>query len=168
MSLGLNIYKMYMWVSQCFLCFKEWYFTAHFADWLMICNVLFVRVAVLCLRENDYCYNSRNPLGSHQQKIRQLQIMGYKVVEVSIIWNHVRHRTCKYGINARNYVSGFNPCPARFFYLNFQPLEVVSHYRDPQLQVVKNYSYLFNLWPYIYKSWCLNSHFTPNNTDRIG
>ena len=29
-------------------------------------------------------------------------------------------------------------------YLNFHPLEVVSHYRDPQLQVDENYSYLFN------------------------
>ena len=29
--------------------------------------------------------------------------------------------------------------------LNFHPLEVVSRYRDPQLQVVINYSYSFNL-----------------------
>ena len=29
--------------------------------------------------------------------------------------------------------------------LNFQPLEVVSRYRDPQPQVVENYSYLFIL-----------------------
>ena len=31
------------------------------------------------------------------------------------------------------------------FYLNFQSLEVVSRYRDPQLQVAEKYSYLFNL-----------------------
>ena len=30
--------------------------------------------------------------------------------------------------------------------LNFQPLEVVSRYRDPQPLVVENYSYLFNIW----------------------
>ena len=30
-------------------------------------------------------------------------------------------------------------------YLNFPPLEVVSLYRDLQLQVGGNYSYLFNL-----------------------
>ena len=30
-------------------------------------------------------------------------------------------------------------------YLNFHPLEVVSRYRDPQLQVGGNYSYLLNL-----------------------
>ena len=36
--------------------------------------------------------------------------------------------------------------------LNFHPLEVVARYRDPQLQVGKNYSYLFNLRPTIGKS----------------
>ena len=35
--------------------------------------------------------------------------------------------------------------PAELIYLNFQPLEAVSRYRDPQPQVVENYSYLFNL-----------------------
>ena len=53
-------------------------------------------------------------------------------------------------------------------YFNFQPLEVVSRYRDPQLQVVENCSYLFNLRPKIYKSSRLNSDFTPNNNDLIG
>ena len=38
-----------------------------------------------------------------------------------------------------------NPYPAKLLYLNFHPLEVVSRYRDPQLQVAENYSYLFNL-----------------------
>ena len=31
--------------------------------------------------------------------------------------------------------------------INFYPLEVVSRYRDPQLQVGKNYSYMFALGP---------------------
>ena len=31
--------------------------------------------------------------------------------------------------------------PVKLIYLNFQPLEVVSRYRDPQPQVVENYSY---------------------------
>ena len=35
-----------------------------------------------------------------------------------------------------------NSYPAKLIYLNFQPLEVVSRYRDPQPQVVENYSYL--------------------------
>ena len=39
----------------------------------------------------------------------------------------------------------FNSHPAELIYLNFQPLEVVSRYHDPQPQVVENYSYLFNL-----------------------
>ena len=38
-----------------------------------------------------------------------------------------------------------NPYPAELIYLNFHPLEVVSGYRDPQLQVAENYSHLFNL-----------------------
>ena len=37
-----------------------------------------------------------------------------------------------------------NPYPVKFFYLNFQPLEVVSRYRDPQLEVAENCLYLFN------------------------
>ena len=35
----------------------------------------------------------------------------------------------------------FNPYPAGVIYLNFQPLEVVSRYRDPQLQMGENYAY---------------------------
>ena len=37
--------------------------------------------------------------------------------------------------------------------VNFHPLEVVSRYRDPQLQVGENYSYKFNLRPNIRKSY---------------
>ena len=32
-----------------------------------------------------------------------------------------------------------NPYPAKLNYLNFQPLEAASRYRDPQLQVAENY-----------------------------
>ena len=39
----------------------------------------------------------------------------------------------------------FNPLAAKVSGLNFQQLEAVSRYRDPQLQVVENYSYLFDL-----------------------
>ena len=35
-----------------------------------------------------------------------------------------------------------NPYPTQLIYSNFQPLEVVSRYRDPQFQVAENY-YLF-------------------------
>ena len=34
----------------------------------------------------------------------------------------------------------FNPLAAKLFNLNFYPLEVVSRWRDPQLQVSENYS----------------------------
>ena len=37
----------------------------------------------------------------------------------------------------RSYIQ-FNPYTARVIYLNFQPLEVVSRYRDPQPQVAEN------------------------------
>ena len=36
-----------------------------------------------------------------------------------------------------------NPFPAKLSYLNFHPLEVVSRYRDPQLQVGENFPYFF-------------------------
>ena len=36
---------------------------------------------------------------------------------------------------------------------------------DPQLQVGEKYSYLFDLKPNIFKSWCLNTHFMLNNCD---
>ena len=38
-----------------------------------------------------------------------------------------------------------NPCSAKLIYLIFQPLEVVSRYRDPQPQVNENYSSTFCL-----------------------
>ena len=33
-----------------------------------------------------------------------------------------------------------NPLTAKLFNLNFHPLEIVSRWRDPQLQVSENYS----------------------------
>ena len=41
----------------------------------------------------------------------------------------------------------FNPFPAELSYLNFHPLQVVSRYRDPQLQAGENYVYLLNFRP---------------------
>ena len=43
------------------------------------------------------------------------------------------------------------PYPPKWIYLNFHPHEVVSRYRDPQPQVVKNYANFFNLRINIYK-----------------
>ena len=61
-----------------------------------------------------------------------------------------------------------NPFPAKLSYLNFHPLKVVSRYREPQLQVGENYSYLFNLRSNICKYWCLDTDFISNNSDLIG
>ena len=43
----------------------------------------------------------------------------------------------------------FNIYPVKSSHLNFHPLEVVSRWREPQLQAGENYSYLFNLRPKI-------------------
>ena len=48
-------------------------------------------------------------------------------------------------INVLNEINAFwslgvNPLTAKLFNLNFQSLEVVSRWRDPQLQVMENYS----------------------------
>ena len=75
-----------------------------------------------------------------------------------------------YGFRYNNWVYTclFNPCSAKLNNLNFHPLEVVSRYRDPQLQVGENYSYLFILRPNICKSWFLSSHFILNISDLVG
>ena len=44
----------------------------------------------------------------------------------------------------------FNPLAAKLFNWNFHPLEVVIRWRDPQLQVTKNYLY-FNSVYSVYK-----------------
>ena len=47
-------------------------------------------------------------------------------------------------VNDNNYndenIDDNNPYP-KIIYLNFQPIEVVSRYCDPQPQLVENYSY---------------------------
>ena len=60
-----------------------------------------------------------------------------------------------------------NPCSVTKNNLNFHPLEVVSRYRDPQLQVGENYSCLFNLIANISKSLGLSAHFIHNSSDWI-
>ena len=52
---------------------------------------------------------------------------------------------CDFSLFLNADTKGFNLYPAELIYLNFQPLEVVSRYRDTQLQVPENYSYSFNL-----------------------
>ena len=52
-----------------------------------------------------------------------------------------------------------NPLTAKLFNLNFHPLEVVSRWRDPQLQVSENYSDLTKWGSTLSKSCWLMSHF---------
>ena len=67
-------------------------------------------------------------------------------------WSYDQQKTCLVSQPGRNstwYISRSGRLmPAlltlELIYLNFQPLEVVSRYRDPQLQVAENYPYLFN------------------------
>ena len=63
-----------------------------------------------------------------------------------------------------NYV---NPYPAKLMYLIFHQLEFVSRYRDPQLQVAENYSYLFDLCTNICKFSCSHTHFILNNSHLV-
>ena len=58
-----------------------------------------------------------------------------------------------------------NPYPVKLIYLNFHPPEVVARYRDPQLQVGENYSYLFILSTAICQFWCSDTYFIANNSD---
>ena len=56
----------------------------------------------------------------------------------------------------------FNPLTAKLFNLNFHPLEVVSHWRDPQIQVSENYSDLTKWRSTLFKYCWLMSHFIFN------
>ena len=79
------------------------------------------------------------------------------------IWSAVI--TMYVGINlvsARLSIGYFNSLPAKISYLNFHLLEVVGRYRDPQLQVGENYSYLFRFRPNV----CMIiKHLKPHNCD---
>ena len=58
--------------------------------------------------------------------------------------------------------ANLNPSTAKLFNLNFHPLEVVSRWRDPQLQVSENYSDLTKWRSTLFKSCWLMSHFIFN------
>ena len=59
-------------------------------------------------------------------------------------------------------VQPLNPLTAKLFNLNFHPLEVVSRWRDPQLQVSENYSDLTKWRSTVFKYCWLMSHFIFN------
>ena len=71
----------------------------------------------------------------------------YKYFTLSVRGSTLEGRLSKFGTRAERvevYIVVFSRNPL-LFYLNFQPLEVVSRYCDTQLQVAENYSYLVNL-----------------------
>ena len=53
----------------------------------------------------------------------------------------------------------FNPLTTKLFSFNFHPLDVVSRWRDPQLQVSENYSDLTKGRSTVFKYCWLMSHF---------
>ena len=57
---------------------------------------------------------------------------------------HMFYDTSSQGVYSLFYTS-MNPSNTKLNELNFHSLEVVSRYRDTQLQVKENYAYLFNL-----------------------
>ena len=52
----------------------------------------------------------------------------------------------------------FEPYPSKSIYFNFHPLEVVSRYRDPQLQVGENYAYFFLIWEQTFENFDVQTH----------
>ena len=58
--------------------------------------------------------------------------------------------------------TGLNPLTAKLFNLNFHPHDVVSRWRDPQLQVSENYSVLTKWRSTVFKYCWLISHFIFN------
>ena len=55
-----------------------------------------------------------------------------------------------------------NPCHAKLIYSDFHPLEVVSRWRDPQLQVSENYLDLTKMEVNDFKILLNNSRFIFN------
>ena len=65
----------------------------------------------------------------------------------------------EYICHSISHIHAINPLTAKLFNLNFHPLEVVSRWRDPQLQMSENYSDLTKWRSTLFKSCWLMSHF---------
>ena len=137
----------------------------HIAGWARICNhIHFPRIYLFMFRMSWYMKWS----GTCQHHSSLLLTAAQDACQWKVIWRQMTSSSIwsvSIYICTRNHA---NPFPAELIYLNFQPLEVVSRYRDPQPQAVENNPYLFNLRPSIYKFWRLNSHFIPNNSEFFG
>ena len=82
-----------------------------------------------------------------------------------IIENIVKLKASRYSFFIEVSGCSINPWSSTLWKLYFHPLEVVPRYREPQLHVDENYSYLLNLRRNICTVLCLNTHFFPNNCD---
>ena len=80
--------------------------------------------------------NSKGIVGYNRYTVQPVHIGPFTnqnfVFTVIIIWSRINYTQ-----------NNTNPYPANLNHLNFPPLEVVSRYRHPQLQVAENYSYCF-------------------------
>ena len=88
-----------------------------------------------------------------------LCLLGYLIWASRLIivtWFRVRFRT------TLEFMMLVSPLTAKLFNLNFHPLEVVSRWRDPQLQVSENYSDLTKWRSTLFKSCWLMSQFIFN------
>ena len=73
-------------------------------------------------------------------------VMGQRLRHWAIVWSWCSH----------------NPLTAKLLNLNFHPLEIVSRWRDPQLQVSENYADLTKWRSTLFKYCWLMSHFIFN------
>ena len=79
-------------------------------------------------------------------------------------WQHTSNSVINDGLMAifNECLRLINSLTAKLFNLNFHPLEVVSRWRDPQLQVSENYSDV-TIWRSTFFKYCwLMSHFIFN------
>ena len=88
----------------------------------------------------------------------------YNLSRISVIWwnqpGRLGFKLTYYTPSTRHWY--INPLTAKLFNLNFHPLEVVSRWRDPQLQVSENYSDLTKWRSTVFKYCSLMSHFIFN------
>ena len=145
--------------SQCYV-FVEIFFIYY--NWCCVWYVMlycmsYSYVILLCC--SSICIYVQFLFGWYRLKCCcMLGLSRLKLRNLLLIWQP-KHQTLwiKKGGGGKQLV--FNHYPAELFDFNFQPLEIVSRYRDPQPQVVENYSFLFNLRPNIDKSWMFKHTF---------
>ena len=112
------------------------------------------------LQATNCCLNSRLVVDENDLKYAENKKNDIDIIKQ--LHEHFRSKTHRFReINSffRDAKWCFNPLTAKLFNLNFHPLEVVSRWRDPQLQVSENYSDLTKWRSTLFKSGWLMSHF---------